>query len=144
MDDVDELSQLWPTFGLKVTCGPLVMRALRDADFPEVLALVHAGIHEADRMPFNVPWTRRTGAEAIRALSLTHLLGVFDVAMLRVYAGIGAAPEVLGTEGGIGVGLWAEDAKARARLLRRAAIEAEALPSLLDAPALVPALAQAA
>jgi acyl homoserine lactone synthase len=39
------------------------------------------------------------GAEVMRALSLTHLLGVFDLAMLRVYAGIGAMPEVLGTQG---------------------------------------------
>jgi acyl homoserine lactone synthase len=76
------------------------------------------------------------GAEVMRALSLTHLLGVFDLAMLRVYAGIGAMPEVLGTQGTIGAGLWAEGAEARARLLRRARLRPEALPEVIDAPAL--------
>ena len=72
MDDVDELSRLWPAFGVQVTCGPLVMRALRDVDFPEVMAVVHAGIHDADRMPFNVPWTRREGADADRGFLQYH------------------------------------------------------------------------
>jgi acyl homoserine lactone synthase len=78
------------------------------------------------------------GAEVMRALSLTHLLGVFDLSMLRVYAGIGAMPEVLGTQGTIGAGLWAEGAEARARLLRRARIRPEVLPDVIDAPALRP------
>jgi acyl homoserine lactone synthase len=78
------------------------------------------------------------GAEVMRLLSLTHLLGVFDLAMLRVYAGIGAMPEVLGTQGNIGAGLWAEGAEARARLLRRARLRPEALPDVIDAPALAP------
>ena len=72
MDDVDELSRLWPAFGVQVTCGPLVMRALRDVDFPEVMAVVHAGIHDADRMPFNVPWTRREGPDAERGFLQYH------------------------------------------------------------------------
>ena len=72
MDDVDELSRLWPAFGVQVTCGPLVMRALRDVHFPEVMAVVHAGIHDPDRMPFNVPWTRREGAEAERGFLQYH------------------------------------------------------------------------
>lgn len=76
------------------------------------------------------------GAEVMRALSLTHLLGVFDLSMLRVYAGIGAMPEVLGTQGTIGAGLWAEGAEARARLLRRARLRPEALPEVIDAPVL--------
>lgn len=85
------------------------------------------------------------GAEVMRSLSLTHLLGVFDVAMLRVYGAIGAAPEVLGTQGGIGMGLWAEDAASRARLLRRARLAPATLPAVLDAPAFAgPELAQAA
>src|SRR4051812_24553995 len=56
-DDLASLEQLWPPFALRVTCGPLVMRPLRDDDFPEVLATVHAGIHAPDRMPFSFPWT---------------------------------------------------------------------------------------
>ena len=52
-------TELWPPFALRVTCGPLVMRPLRDADFPEVLAVVHGGIHAPDFMPFSFPWTER-------------------------------------------------------------------------------------
>ena len=84
------------------------------------------------------------GAEVMRALSLTHLLGVFDLAMLRVYAGIGASPTLLGTQWGIGIGLWAEDAVARALLLRRARIGAGTLPRLVEAPDPEPVLTRAA
>ena len=57
-----DLAELWPPFGLRVSCGPLVMRPLRDDDFPEVLAVAHAGVHSPDRRPFYVPWTEATGA----------------------------------------------------------------------------------
>jgi RimJ/RimL family protein N-acetyltransferase len=62
-DDFGGLDQLWPPFALRVTCGPLVLRPLRDADFPEVLAVVHAGVHAPDLMPFSFPWTDATGAD---------------------------------------------------------------------------------
>ena len=66
------------------------------------------------------------GAELMRRFDLTHLLGVFDMSMLRVYRILGSVPEVLGKEGGIGVGLWHENPEDRARLLKRARL-AEAL-----------------
>jgi RimJ/RimL family protein N-acetyltransferase len=68
----DALARLWPPFGLRVTCGPLVLRPLRDADFPEVLAVVHAGIHAPDLMPFSFPWTDATGAEMDRQFVQYH------------------------------------------------------------------------
>jgi N-acyl-L-homoserine lactone synthetase len=64
------------------------------------------------------------GAGAMAAFGLTHLLGVFDAAMTRVYRRLGAEPEVLGEAGGIAVGLWHEDARARARLMARAGLAA--------------------
>lgn len=69
---MDALDQLWPPFSLRVTCGPLVMRPLRDADFPEVLAVVHGGIHAPDFMPFSFPWTDATGAEMDRQFLQYH------------------------------------------------------------------------
>jgi RimJ/RimL family protein N-acetyltransferase len=69
---VDELERLWPPFGLRVTCGPLALRPLRDADFPEVLAVVHAGIHSPDQMPFSFPWTDPTGSEQDRQFLQYH------------------------------------------------------------------------
>lgn len=57
------LEELWPLFGLHVSCGPLELRALRDDDLPDVLSVVEGGIHEPDRMPFLFPWTDATGDE---------------------------------------------------------------------------------
>jgi len=68
----DELARLWPAFGLRVTCGPLVMRPLRDSDFPEVLAVVHDGIHAPDLMPFSFPWSDARGAEMDRQFVQYH------------------------------------------------------------------------
>ena len=87
-----------------------------------------AGRHVAPRIMLG-------GAEVMRALSLTHLLGVFDLPMLRVYAAIGSSPDLLGSRDGIGAGLWAEDEAARARLLRRARVGPAELPGLIDEPA---------
>ena len=72
MDDTDELTGMWPPFGLEVTCGPLVMRPLRDVDFPEVLAVAHAGIHAPEQMPFYFPWTDAKGADLERSFLQYH------------------------------------------------------------------------
>lgn len=72
MDDTDDLAALWPPFALRVTCGPLVLRPLRDADFPEVLAVAQAGIHAPDQMPFYFPWTDARGAELDRSFVQYH------------------------------------------------------------------------
>lgn len=69
---MDPLAELWPPFALHVTCGSLVLRPLRDADFPAVLSVVHAGVHSPDRMPFSFPWTDPTGAEQERQFMQYH------------------------------------------------------------------------
>jgi RimJ/RimL family protein N-acetyltransferase len=71
----DDLARLWPPFGLRVDCGPLVLRALRDTDFPEVLAVAQAGIHDPELMPFYVPWTAATGVELERSFQQYHWRG---------------------------------------------------------------------
>jgi RimJ/RimL family protein N-acetyltransferase len=68
----DPLADLWPPFGLRVTCGPLVLRPVRDTDFPAVFEVLHRGVHDADRMPFYVPWTRPSGAELERRFLQYH------------------------------------------------------------------------
>ena len=61
------------------------------------------------------------GGELMRAFELTHLLGVFDARMVRIYKMIGASPEVLGSKGEgrdkISVGLW-QFTPDRAKVLR--------------------------
>lgn len=50
------------------------------------------------------------GGEVMQGFGVKHFVGVFDARMVRIYRLIGAAPEVLGTEGtgreAISVGLW--------------------------------------
>lgn len=69
------------------------------------------------------------GGELMRANSLSHLLGVFDARMVRIYNMIGAAPEVLGSSGEgrekISIGLWAYRKKDRINVLQRARLSSE-------------------
>ena len=69
------------------------------------------------------------GGELIRAFELTHLLGVFDARMVRIYKMIGASPQVLGSSGEgrdkISVGLWQFIHTYRAKVLRRAGVSSD-------------------
>lgn len=69
------------------------------------------------------------GGELMRAFSLTHLLGVFDPRMVRIYSMIGASPEVIGSAGEgrdkISVGLWPFRPEDRIKVLRRAGLSSE-------------------
>ena len=69
------------------------------------------------------------GGELMRGFGLTHLLGVFDARMIRIYNAIGAAPEVLGSSGtgrdAISVGLWPFREEDRVKVLRRAGVSSE-------------------
>ncbi|MGR3511208.1 MAG: acyl-homoserine-lactone synthase [Paracoccaceae bacterium] len=60
---------------------------------------------------------------------LSHIAGVFDARMIRVYRRVGWGPTVLGTEGegrdAISAGLWSCDDRFRARLLSRAGVTSE-------------------
>lgn len=67
-----DIADLWPPFALRVTCGPLELRPLRDADFPEVLAVAHAGIHAPELQPFYFPWTDAKGTDLERSFLQYH------------------------------------------------------------------------
>jgi RimJ/RimL family protein N-acetyltransferase len=58
---VGTLEELWPPFGLRVSCGPLTLRVVRDDDLPALVEVVEGGIHDPGRMPFYFPWTDATG-----------------------------------------------------------------------------------
>jgi acyl homoserine lactone synthase len=66
------------------------------------------------------------GGELMRHFALTHLLGVFDARMVRIYRMIGASPLILGRQGegreAISVGLWQYSDADRAKVLSRAGI----------------------
>jgi acyl homoserine lactone synthase len=69
------------------------------------------------------------GGELMKGFYLTHLLGVFDARMVRIYNMIGAVPAILGSDGSgkdkISVGLWPYREIDRLRVQRRAGISAE-------------------
>ncbi|GEP28744.1 succinyl-CoA transferase Rv0802c [Cryobacterium levicorallinum] len=51
------MENLWPPFGLTVTCGPVTLTPVRDSDLPSLVALAQSGIHARTEMPFGFPWT---------------------------------------------------------------------------------------
>ena len=69
------------------------------------------------------------GGELMRAFDLTHLIGVFDHRMVRIYRMIGASPIIPGQSGTgreqIAVGLWEYDHASRSRVLRRAGLSSD-------------------
>jgi RimJ/RimL family protein N-acetyltransferase len=67
-----DIADLWPPFRIRVACGPLVMRPMRDSDFPEALAVAHSGVHAPGRLPFYVPWTEATGTDLERSFLQYH------------------------------------------------------------------------
>jgi acyl homoserine lactone synthase len=65
------------------------------------------------------------GGEVMRAFNVDHFVGVFDAPMLRVYRGIGAVPDVLGSDGRVSVGLWTWDPVSRNVLLAKTGVSSE-------------------
>ncbi len=56
MKGMAALEEIYPAFGVRVECGPVVLRPLREADVPAIAELVDGGIHPEEERPFLVPW----------------------------------------------------------------------------------------
>jgi acyl homoserine lactone synthase len=65
------------------------------------------------------------GLELGLRFGLSHAVGVFDARMMRVYRALGWSPAVMGSEGGVSVGLWAFEPEVRAGLLAKAGVSGE-------------------
>jgi len=65
------LADYWPIFGLRLASPRLVLAPLQDADLPETLDLILAGIHDRASMPFAMPWTDAPPDELV-ASALRH------------------------------------------------------------------------
>ncbi len=67
-----------------------------------------------------------SGGEMMEGFGLTHIAGVFDARMIRIYRLIGSSPVVLGSEGSgrdqISVGLWPYSPEDCNRVAERASI----------------------
>jgi RimJ/RimL family protein N-acetyltransferase len=66
--------ELWPFAGLRVTTPTVELRYPDDDDLVALARLAAEGIHDADAMPFNVPWTRATSPDLERSV-LQHAWG---------------------------------------------------------------------
>ena len=77
------------------------------------------------------------GGEIMQGFGIRHFVGVFDARMVRIYNRIGAAPELLGTQGkgrqAISVGLWEFNAAAQQRVSRAAGIPLQTSRGWFDA-----------
>ena len=57
-DDIrPRLAKAWPLFGLAIRSERLVLRLPTDADLLDLIAVVKAGIHPPDEMPFASTWS---------------------------------------------------------------------------------------
>ncbi len=65
------------------------------------------------------------GLELGLRFGLSHAVGVFDARMVRVYRALGWSPALMGSEGGVSVGLWAFEPELRAGLLGKAGVSGE-------------------
>lgn len=96
--------------------SPLIWECTRFCLSPKVGAQVAAGLMLG-------------GGEIMQGFGIRHFVGVFDARMVRIYRMIGAAPEVLGSDGAgrerIAVGLWGFDGATQARVAARAGISPE-------------------
>lgn len=62
------LAEIWPVFGLRVSAGPIELGPILDSDIPDLVALAEAGIHDADAMPFYIPWSTAPQPELERGM----------------------------------------------------------------------------
>ena len=142
-DDMNPLYVIWEntdgTHGGSMRFLPTTERTMVNDHFADLLngeEICSPLIWECTRFCLGQKSTPRVaaammlaGGELMRAFSLTHLLGVFDPRMVRIYSMIGASPDVLGSSGEgrdkISVGLWAYRPEDRLKVLRRAGLSSE-------------------
>jgi acyl homoserine lactone synthase len=103
------------TDGVRVT-SPFIWECTRFCLAPDAPARISGALMAA-------------GGELMRAVHLSHFLGVFDARMVRIYRMIGSSPDVLGTEGKgreqISVGLWAWDGAQHLKVIERGGLTPE-------------------
>lgn len=69
---MSSVTDLFAPLGLRARAGPLELRGLTDDDLVGLAALAERGIHDADQMPFYVPWTAVPAEQLARNLAAYH------------------------------------------------------------------------
>lgn len=62
------LEDVWPASGLRITAGELELRWITDDLLVRLAEIAGRGVHQAQAMPFTVPWSRGTPAQVARTL----------------------------------------------------------------------------
>jgi RimJ/RimL family protein N-acetyltransferase len=70
--DDSAMSSAWPFHALRLRTPRLELRLPDDADLAELAELAVGGVHAADEMPFDVPWTAAAGDELRRGVLQFH------------------------------------------------------------------------
>lgn len=82
------------------------------------------------------PQLLAAGAKLLQECEIDHLIGVFDIRMLKIYQRIGASPTLLGTscasKDDIGVGLWGFDEGSFGLLCMKGQLSQSALQMAFD------------
>lgn len=65
-DPTHTLEQVWPPFGLRIESPRLVLRHIRETDFPRYLAAASSGVRSTERSPFLSPWEENSPADMAR------------------------------------------------------------------------------
>ncbi|MGA4506911.1 GNAT family N-acetyltransferase [Propionibacteriaceae bacterium G1746] len=54
-----DLAEVYPPFGVRITCGPLVLRGITDDDIMPLVEVARRGLHDADEehSPLSFDWT---------------------------------------------------------------------------------------
>ncbi|WP_300344394.1 GNAT family protein [Nesterenkonia sp.] len=60
------LEEVWPPFGLRIESPRLVLRQLRETDFPAYLAAASSGVRNSQKCPFISPWDENSPEEMAR------------------------------------------------------------------------------
>lgn len=55
-DPTHTLEEVWPPFGLRIQSPRLILRQIRETDFPAYIAAATSGISDSGRSPFISPW----------------------------------------------------------------------------------------
>ncbi|MGH3472508.1 MAG: GNAT family N-acetyltransferase [Nocardioidaceae bacterium] len=92
-------AEIWPLFGLRVTCGELELTAIRDDDIPSMVALVESGIHDPDAMPFAYPWTEAPDLVRNTARYYWRTRAEFEPAKWTLDFAVRRNGELVGTQG---------------------------------------------
>lgn len=66
-DAQQAIEEIWPPFGLRLESPRLVLRVVRETDFPQYVAAATSCVVRTDRSPFVFPWNEGSPEQLVRS-----------------------------------------------------------------------------